>query len=284
METVVSSKTKLYAVIGDPISHSLSPDIHNRVFREMKLNRNYISLKIQPSYLKESLSIMKDNFDGFNVTQPHKEKIIPFLEELDERAKTYGAVNTVKLENNMYKGYNTDGYGFMRSLEAESINIAGEKVLVLGAGGAARVIAYEMLLTGCKVTIANRTIEKAQELKKDLMKTTGATNIDVATLNDIEGSYKIVINTTPIGMNATLDSMVIEERLFKNVETAYDLIYNPYKTKFLETAERNGCRILNGFSMLFYQAIKSQEIWMSTTICSSIATSIFKEIEESIFK
>ncbi|KAB3529233.1 shikimate dehydrogenase [Alkaliphilus pronyensis] len=283
MKVNISSKTRMYAVIGDPISHSLSPDIHNRVFRALNLNNIYISMNIRPTYLKEAIKIMKDNYCGFNVTIPHKEKIIPYLDALDKTAKIYGAVNTVKLENGIYKGYNTDGYGFIKSLETEGIIIKGEKALILGAGGAARVIAYELAMLGCCVTIANRDLEKAYRLKGHIETTSGNTNIAVKSYNNIKNSFKLIINTTPLGMPNSLDSMVIKEEIFKYAEIAYDVIYNPWRSKFLRVAEYYGCKPINGYSMLFYQAMRSQEIWLEASLDQGITKLIYEDVLKLVY-
>ncbi|WP_051569085.1 shikimate dehydrogenase [Alkaliphilus transvaalensis] len=273
MGKIVTGKTKLYAVIGDPISHSLSPQIHNRLFAELKTDRMYVSLRIPSEELKSSVELLRNNFHGFNVTIPHKEAIIPLLDELDERAKIYGAVNTVKIEKGRLKGYNTDGYGFIKSLDSLDLKYHNKKALVLGAGGAARVIAYELVLKGCIVTIANRSEGKALCIKGDIERATGI-EINVISLSDVQDKYDFIVNTTPVGMSAMADRMPVGEHVLNKAELVYDLIYNPSPTKLLKMAERYNCRTEDGFSMLFYQAVKAQEIWLENSIKKSIISSV----------
>ncbi|MBM7613735.1 shikimate dehydrogenase [Alkaliphilus hydrothermalis] len=273
MDRLITGKTKLYAVIGDPISHSISPEIHNRIFKELDIDGNYISLRIPSNELRESMGLLRNNFKGFNVTIPHKEAIIPLLDELDERAKIYGAVNTVKIEDGKLKGYNTDGYGFVKSLEDLKIPLEDKSVMVLGAGGAARVIAYELLVKGCDVTIANRNLEKAKNLKGNLMEATGKES-KVVSLGNIAGAYQIIVNTTPVGMSATADQMPITEDIIKKAEIVYDLIYNPNPTKLLKVAKQYNCRVINGLTMLFYQAVKAEEIWLGNSISDLLASKV----------
>ncbi len=279
MDTIVTGKTKLYAVIGDPISHSFSPEIHNRIFKELETDGMYISLRISPDELKNAIPFLRDNFQGFNVTIPHKEAIMPLLDELDDRARIYGAVNTVKVEGGKLKGYNTDGFGFMKSLEDLQLKVKNKNSLILGAGGAARVIAYELIVNGSNVTLANRSEDKALKLKKDLEGTTGG-NLKVVKLEDIMGDYDYIINTTPVGMSATSDLMPIGENILKNAKVVYDLIYNPSQTKLLKTANQYNATVINGFSMLFFQAVKAQEIWFNNSINRTVTSTVLAALTD----
>ena len=285
MGGVINSKTKLYAVIGDPISHSLSPDIHNRIFKELNVDKTYLALKIPPSGLMEALSVLRHNFAGFNITIPHKEAIIPYLDEIDESAKIYGAVNTVKIEDGKLRGYNTDGYGFIKSIDTSGMNIEGKRVLMMGSGGAARVIAFELLNKGCHLTIANRNLDKANKLKMELLESSCNRNIIVTKPTELNKDYFCIVNTTPLGM-APLEkeTPILDKSILKGATIVYDLIYNPFKTVLLEDAEEEGCIILNGFSMLFYQAIKAQEIWHNDTLEGKLTEKVYRQVEESFIR
>jgi len=281
MNNRVKGSTKLYAVIGDPIEHSLSPEIHNTVFDYRKENSIYIPLRIKEEELEKSIYMLKNNFLGFNVTKPHKQKIMKYIDQLDDRARIYNAVNTVKVVDGKLIGYNTDGYGFSKSIE--NIHLKKKRGLLLGAGGAASVVAYEMLQKGVHITIANRNIEKAKMLKEQLLSYDSSFNIEVSKIEDLKSEYYFIVNATPIGMDAKSDELPVSLDIIKNASVAYDLIYNPNRTKFLKSAEGYGCKIINGFSMLFYQAIKAQEIWNEKIIEKDIESSIYKEIEAYLY-
>lgn len=278
----IDNKTKLYAVIGDPIGHSLSPIIHNTIFRELNLNRAYLPLQITTQGLAGSMGLLKKNFKGFNVTIPHKQSIMNHLDEIDEIAQICGAVNTVKVESGQLKGYNTDGYGFVKSLEGTSPSLAGKRVLVLGAGGAARVIVYELLMMGCQITIANRNQAKARSLKESLEKTVGETTIKVVTLADVEGSYHMIVNTTPLGMHPRHEECPVGEHIIQKAAIIYDLIYNPEKTKLLKLGEKYGCQTINGLSMLLYQGIKAQEIWLGKSIKKPLVQQAWEALQQHL--
>jgi len=279
MNVRVDGNTKLFTVIGDPIFHSLSPQIHNTLFDEMGLNSLYIPMKIEQLNLAQSIPVLKNNFEGFNVTIPHKQKIIKYLDELDKRAEWYRAVNTVKKVDGKLIGYNTDGYGFMKSLEIEGVDINERRILVVGAGGAARVVAYELLVNGGYLTIANRTVEKALALKKELVINTGIDNVEVCSLDDVKEGYYIVVNATPVGMYPRINDVPLDKKVLRGTGVIYDLIYNPYRTKLLQYGEESGCKVINGFSMLFYQAVKSEEIWTGKTLDDDVLFSVYKDIE-----
>ncbi len=281
MEYFLNSKTELYGVIGDPISHSLSPDIHNRIYKRLKEDKAYLALRIPPSELKAAIGLLRNNFKGFNVTIPHKEAIIPYLDELDTTAKVYGAVNTVKVEAGKLKGYNTDGYGFIMAMEAEGFKLEGKRVLMLGAGGAARVVAHELLNKGCHLTIANRSEEKREMLREELLTHGNNKSILTCSPSELKEGYSCIVNTTPVGMAPLEQQLPVEDlEILKGTELIFDLIYNPYKTLLLKAAEERGCRTLNGFSMLYYQAIKAQEHWRGVALPKKITEDIFVELED----
>lgn len=278
MNKSIKGNTKLFAVIGYPISHSLSPEIHNSFLELTNKNVAYIPLNIKPEELSQAIPMLKSNFKGFNITIPHKEKIISFLDELDDKAKIYGAVNTVKVEDGKLIGFNTDGHGFLRGLEIEGIQLEGKDVLLIGAGGAAKVIAYEIITQGGNLTIANRNIDRAKELKNDLL-CKYQDKVNISSIDDIKGNYHIIINSTPVGMYPNENKSPIDLKLLRGTEVVYDIIYNPYHTKLLQDAKSLGCKVLNGFSMLFHQALKAQEIWTGAKLSIDEEKKLFLEIE-----
>ncbi|KXG73860.1 shikimate dehydrogenase [Thermotalea metallivorans] len=280
MNTRINGHTKIYGVIGYPISHSLSPEIHNSIFDKNQENSIYIPLAVSPEELARTIPLLKNNFQGFNITIPHKETIISYLDEMDERAQWYGAVNTVKIIEGKMIGYNTDGYGFVKSLLEAGIDLKGRKVLLIGAGGAARVAAHEILLLGGKLTIANRNTEKAERLKNVLIGNVGIQEIEIRSLDQLEKGFDCVINATPLGMGPWCEEMPMKEEVLRGTAFVYDMIYNPYETKLLLQGKQYGCKTQNGLPMLFYQAVKAQEIWTGKVLKEEILYFLYKEIEK----
>jgi len=283
MHVEIKGTTKLYAVIGNPIEHSFSPMIHNRIFATLGQDAVYIPLKIEEEHLAESIPMLRNCFEGFNVTIPHKQKIIPYLDEMDASAKRYGAVNTVKVKDRKLIGYNTDGYGFIKGLEMEGVVLKDQPVLLLGAGGAARMAAYELLQKGARLTIANRNVQRAQELKEELTQNGNPSEIKVCGLDGIDQGYVCMVNATPVGMFPYEEEVPVSVEVIKKSNVIYDLIYNPYHTKLLKMAQHHGCKVINGFPMLFYQAVKAQKIWLGDQkIREEDFQSIYQEIENHL--
>ncbi|MEO4052207.1 shikimate dehydrogenase [Solibacillus sp. CAU 1738] len=254
---------KWFAVIGDPIKHSKSPDMHNAWYKEMNVDATYIPVHVTSNNLEQAVASLKClGASGWNVTIPHKQAIIPFLDELDEQAEKMGAVNTVVLTaEGKYKGYNTDGAGFVRSLE--DVISAGHKhkaVLLIGAGGAARGIAFALVAAGYNnITIANRTVNNAEAIIQEL-RTGNAISLEQAeqSLND----YEIFVQTTPAGLvNGSLQLPFSLEK-FPEGAIAADIVYNPLMTPFLLAAEEKGATIINGLGMFVHQGAIAYNYWL----------------------
>ncbi|WP_408006863.1 shikimate dehydrogenase [Pseudalkalibacillus sp. A8] len=249
-----------YAVIGDPISQSMSPDIHNACFHQMEMNAKYDAVHVRKEELASKVEILiQSGYKGFNVTIPHKVDIIGLLDEIDPFADAIGAVNTVVVEGSSLKGYNTDGPGFYQSLlQVHPFNLKEANILVIGAGGAARAIVKTFLLRGIeKVSVTNRTPGKAQQLLE------GSSGLALS-LEEAEanlGQYDIVINTTPIGMIQNLHETPISTEHLEPHTGVVDIIYNPLMTKFLKQGLEKGCTIQNGVPMFIHQAALSFELW-----------------------
>jgi shikimate dehydrogenase len=243
----VNNETKLYAVIGDPIAHSLSPVFQNYFIELRNINAVYIPLKITAKNLKNSLESLRDNFAGFNVTIPHKENIMQYLDDIDPLATEYGAVNTVKVVDGKLIGYNTDGVGFVKSIENVGVNLGGKRVLLLGAGGVARVIASEIIKPGGNLTIANRNIERGIQLKNQLEESYG-TSINVVNPKELNTSFDMIINSTPIGMYPDIDESPVGPDILQDSELVYDVIYNPFETKLLKLGNKFGYIIYKSYN------------------------------------
>lgn len=258
-------------LIGYPIGHSLSPWIHERFLKITQLKGKYetIEIPLELPFDKEMNRLKKQNIHGFNVTIPYKEKIIPYLDELDDEAKNIGAVNTVLNKNGKWIGYNTDARGYLRALRHYYPSLLEEKdnkILILGAGGAARAIYYGLIVAGFKkIDLANRTIESARKLL-DLKIANIETN--VLTLQEAEKlihTYDLIIQTTSVGMNPNADEMIIEMNTLKEDAIVSDIVYRPLVTKFLKRGEELGAKIHHGHAMLLFQAQYSFEIWTNTS-------------------
>ncbi|MBA9025511.1 shikimate dehydrogenase [Peribacillus huizhouensis] len=258
---------KVYGVIGDPIAHSISPAIQNDAFTHQKLDCIYHPFHITPENLSDAVKGMKAiGIAGFNVTIPHKTTIIPYLDEVDELAATIGAVNTVSYQDGKYIGYNTDAMGFYKALSDQISNLTEKKILVVGAGGAARAIYFTLLSAGTvSVDIANRTIEKAESLIADCPFEKQSVALTLIQAEEKLADYDVIIQTTSKGMSPDLDAMPISIHNLSEGTFVSDIIYNPLETKLLKEAKQKGCDIQNGLDMLVYQAALAFQIWTGIT-------------------
>ena len=251
-----------YAVIGDPIDHSLSPNIHNAAFRHLKLDHTYIAYKIPAGELSAGIEALKAiKIAGFNVTIPHKIEMMKFLDEMDTTCKVIGAVNTVLNEDGKLKGYNTDMIGFLDPIKKKNLIIKDSQVLLLGAGGAARAIVTAMVKEKAgKITIVNRTLENANKLAEFAKKIGG--DVDIVSIheaNKLITDYKFIINSTSIGMRNE-PSPISTENISKD-SIVYDIVYQPINTDLIKKSKENGATIIYGYEMLLSQAACSFEIW-----------------------
>lgn len=261
---LINANTKLYCLIGNPIFNSLSPLIHNTFFGLVREQAIYLAFNIERENLKKSVDGLKSiGVIGYNVTMPFKELVVDFLDYISPEAEYIGAVNTVKNIDGKLIGYNTDGQGFIKSLEQNKIEINNKRVLILGAGGVAKAIALSLVPKKPKaVYIINRNTEKANALSNKI-KSVEKNNIELETdINKIDkNNIDIIINATSVGMGSSEDSPIDLEQ-FPNIDLVYDTIYKPKKTRLLSQAESKNILAINGISMLINQAIISQTIWI----------------------
>ena len=253
---------KSFAVIGDPIDHSLSPNIHSAAFRELNLDSSYIAYRIPKGELADGVEgLKKIKIDGFNITIPHKIEMMKYLDKIDESCSLIGAVNTVSNKDGVLKGYNTDMDGFLEPFKKKELNIKYAKVLLLGAGGAARAIVAGFAKEKAKqITIANRTLEKAAGLS-EFAKTIGldANAIKIEDLKNTAKDYDIIVNSTSIGLKNEPSPISLEGINEKTI--VYDIVYMPMNTDFLKKAKEKKAIIIYGYEMLLGQAVRSFEIW-----------------------
>ena len=245
-----------FAVIGSPIEHSLSPVMHNANFKAVGDNHTYEALRIDPQHFHLIKDIIKEkDLDGFNVTIPHKESIIPYLDEIDEQSNAVGAVNTVLIQDNKWIGYNTDGIGYVKSLQEVYPDLENAYILILGAGGASKGITNELIkYVNPKITVANRTLSRFDHWHLD---------VNRASLADVESvlsEFDIIINTTPAGMDENKELPIHLDYLSPQTLVS-DIVYVPSKTPILAAAEQKGSPIHNGLNMFVYQGAESYKIW-----------------------
>ncbi|RWZ60879.1 shikimate dehydrogenase [Halobacillus fulvus] len=255
-------------LIGHPVGHSMSPWIHGKLFEQQGLNGTYQLYDVKPEEFEAFIPKLKEEgLDGFNLTVPHKERILPFLDGLDESAEALGAVNTVKRTDKGWIGYNTDGTGFVHSMKnryPKKINTA-TRVLLLGAGGAARGIFHAFLTEGvATIDVSNRTVSRAQAIVE-----TGNPKVQskALSLDDVQsslGEYDVIVQTTTVGMSPEDEEVIIPlENLTKDTIVS-DIVYRPMETLFLKKAKRQGANVHYGHEMLLQQAVYAFQIWTGT--------------------
>lgn len=262
----ISGDTQICALIGDPVEHSLSPHIQNAAFKHLNLNFVYVAFKVVKENVEKALDGARAlGVKGLNVTMPLKTAVIPHIDRLTPEAEKIGAINTILNDNGKLIGYNTDGLGALEALKANGQNPAGKNILILGAGGAARAIAFTLCEEANAVVILNRTLEKAKILAEELNKTLGKTvrhgRLNEETLGKEVKSADILVNATSLGMAPHENETPVNKKLLRRDLTVFDLVYNPPETKLLKEAKAVGAKTLDGLSMLVYQGALSFEIW-----------------------
>jgi shikimate dehydrogenase len=283
MKNNIDSKTKILGLIGYPIEHSISPQIHNTLCELLQVNGIYLPFEVND--LETVVQAFKAlGVLGFNVTIPYKTKIIDFIDEISDEIKLIGSVNTVKNVNGKLIGYNTDGEGFLKALNESKVQVKGSNILVLGAGGSTRSICMKLALAGVKsIVILNRTPQKAKEIAELV----NFSFSDIAKFGDLSSEnliifskdVNIIVNTTSVGMWPKIENSPIGDiNIFENKPFVYDIIYNPAETLFLRKAKESSCKIENGLSMLVNQAVLSFEIWNDIVVSDDVRKNIRLEL------
>lgn len=259
---------KLYSIFGYPLTHTISPAIQNRAFDHYGLKSVYFALERTPSRFRFLMRHLKTLLlDGFNITAPFKELVVPYLDRLSREARLIGSVNTAKKEGNRWVGYNTDHHGFLAGLREAGFNASGKFAVVIGAGGSARAVVYALATKGARrLVVANRTQARARRLVRRFR---GRFPSVAMTATGLEGmaferavrEADLVVNATKVGLNRE-DPLLVTKRVFPRGRILfYDLIYRPRRTKLLRVAARCGHRIQNGETMVLHQGAKAFEIW-----------------------
>jgi shikimate dehydrogenase len=265
-EEMINNDTRLLGLMGETLGHSFSAFMHNRAYERENLNYIYINMETEKKNIGEILNGIKYlKFDGFNVTIPYKIDIMNYMDEIDPLAEKIGSVNTVKIEDGRFKGYNTDGEGFVISLAEEcNFDCRGKKVLILGSGGASRAVSMTIADKNPeKIYITNRTLQKAVDLSDEINYKFSEIcfPVDSVNLDAVIEDCDLLINTTSVGMHPNEDMCPIDLDLLHEGLTVCDIIYNPEKTMLLIEAEKLGCKTMNGIGMLVNQGAKAFEIW-----------------------
>lgn len=261
----ISGKTRVCAIIGDPVDHSLSPVMHNAAFNELGLNLVYVAFTVTATELRDAVLGAKSlGIRGLNVTMPHKHEVMKYLDEVDVTAKSIGAVNTILNNNGKLVGYNTDGTGALGALQENGVCAEEKKLVLLGAGGAAKAIAHQAAQDVDELVILNRTEDKAKKLAESLQsgdaKVTGkALSLDV--LKNELADADILVNATSVGMHPNVNNSPVPSDLLRSDLCVMDIVYNPLNTRLLDDAKSAGAKVVSGVEMLIHQGAVTFEIW-----------------------
>jgi shikimate dehydrogenase len=270
----INSNTKLFAVIGNPVKHSKSPLIHNVALEDKKIDAVYMAFEIKS--VENAIVAMKElDIKGYSVTIPHKIEVMKYLDEIDELAKSMGAVNTVHNKEGKLVGYNTDCMGAINALKTKT-ELSGKKVYLIGAGGASRAITAGLASQKANIVIFDLEEEKAAKLAKEF----GA---QTKKMSELDNNCDILINATPVGMFPKVDNSVFPKELLKKEMVVFDVVYNPLETKLIKDAKEVGCEIVAGIEMFLEQAYAQFEIWNEVNAPKEIMRKVLidKLVEEA---
>jgi len=266
--SIISGKTRVCGVIGDPIEHTMSPVMHNAAFRKLGIDYLYVPFRVRKEELGKAVEGMRAlNIRGLNITIPHKVAIIPYLDELDPLAEKIGAVNTVVNNDGVLRGYNTDATGFLQALLEKGVEPEGKNMVILGAGGASKAISFILAERGANLVILNRLLELdwAEDLARRLSlvftKEIKALELTEENLARVLERADILINATSVGMTPDADETPVPSKLLKAGLVVFDIVYNPIKTRLLREAEEASAQTISGLDMLVWQGVLSFEKW-----------------------
>lgn len=265
---------KYSALIGNPVGHSVSPSMFKYISNKKKIEYEHLKIKVETKKeLKDTLNALNLlGFCGINVTIPYKIDIAKFMDEVDDSAKVINSINTVKFINNKLVGYNTDGIAAIKAIENKLCKIQkNTRILIIGAGGAARPICYEIYKKTKNLVIINRFMKEAEAMVASVSKDIPIYMLSEKNIIKQANNADIIINATPVGMFPNVDETIISENIIKNIrdisnKNFFDVIFNPYKTNFLINAEKYGAKICSGLYMMIYQILLAFELWTSIDI------------------
>jgi len=264
----ISGKTRVCGVIGDPIEHTLSPTIHNAAFNHLNLDFVFLAFRVKAADLEKAIQGMRGlGIHGLNVTMPHKSRVISFLDEVDPTVKFLGSANTILNKEGRLSGFNTDGVGALKALRENGAELSEKKVLLLGAGGAAKAIAFALAEEVGELVVLNRTADKAKELAAVLGQRFGKKVVGGPLSSDtVQKNLRdsdILINATKVGMHPHESQTMVEPQWLRSDLTVMDIVYNPIETRLAKDAKAAGAKVINGVEMLIYQGAASFQLWTS---------------------
>ena len=277
----INGKTRVCGLIGNPVEHTMSPVIHNTLAKELNLNMVYVPFLVESGLAEAVKGAYALNLLGMNVTVPYKSEVINSLAECDDLAAKIGAVNTLVRVDAGYKGYNTDMTGLYRAMSSYGIVIENQNVIILGAGGAARAVAFLCVYYGAKrVYILNRSVDKARAVATEVNQVMNRECIIPLALNDYSSlpeEKMLCIQATSVGLSPKDGEAVIEDKEFyKRIHIGYDLIYRPANTKFMQLVKEQGGKAYHGLKMLLYQGIEAFELWNQIKISDELSDKVYE--------
>lgn len=284
----IDGYTRTCGLIGNPVEHTMSPAIHNTLAEMTGHNLVYVPFHVPEGAVREAVEgAYALNLLGCNVTVPYKSTVIPYLCQLDPLAEKIGAVNTLVRTKEGFKGYNTDMPGLYRAMQSEKILLRGEKVILLGAGGVARAVAFMLAEKAAEILILNRTVGKAQAIADEVNASTGRKSVCALPIDGYrmlpEGRSYLAIQATKVGMFPEVDEAVIRDRAFyERLHTGYDLIFNPEETLFMRLTKDAGGRAFNGLKMLLYQGIIAYELWTGQSISGELEGQAYSAMKQAL--
>jgi len=281
--TSICPQTRVYALIGNPVSHSMSPAIHNAAFMALNLDCIYVAFQVED--VKNALAGMRalDNFRGMSVTIPHKIEVMQYVDEIPDVDRHIGSINTVVKEDGKLIGFGTDGPGALKAIGDAGVEPAGKNVLMLGAGGAARAIAFTLAQKGRigKLVLLDINEEFLSQLTGDLQSGTDAVIVpgalNPAAVEEHMAAADLIINCTPVGMHPKVDATLVPDHLFRPGQVVFDVVYNPLETKLLCQAKAKGLKVIPGVEMFINQAILQFERFAGTDAPEELMRSVVME-------
>lgn len=265
-----------YTLIGYPLGHSMSPWIHERLFKLSGKSAEYTLTELPPEELESRIPELK-SLNGFNITIPYKTDIIPYLDKLDESAELYQSVNCVFTDESGSYGYNTDCVGFTRSVP----NLEG-KVLLIGCGGVGRMMAIESVIRGAELTISEPNQERADALKAELLQKYPKAKIRFISADSLDEEFDLIMNASPVGMFPKTDNCPVSDNLIQKCGAVFDVIYNPTETLLMKKARAFGKKAVGGAAMLIWQAVRAHEIWYHAEFNQEDIEKLIAEMEQEI--
>lgn len=271
-----------FAITGFPLHHTLSPPIHDRLFKLDNKEGEYVKMDIPPEEFKNYFEEFK-SLDGFNITAPHKLAIMELCDTLDITAQRYGAVNCIHNSNGEIIGYNTDVLGFVKSIEQLGASL-NSKVAIIGCGGVGRMMAFETLYQGGQLTLGvlANDFPIAEEFKADALKVIPNAKVEIVNISNLEGEFDLMVNASPVGMYPNNGNSPVGISSLKNVKFLFDAVYNPRKTLLMELAQLAGVKTLGGMAMLVWQAVAAHEIWDNSTYDIKDIQQLIYDMEQKV--